>query len=39
VLLGGGIPLLPPPAERTNLKLIGSKASRTGSVSLEYRVV
>jgi dihydrofolate reductase len=39
VLLGGGIPLLPPPAERTKLRLIGSKASRSGSVSLEYAVV
>src|SRR4051812_38679383 len=32
VLLGGGIPLLPRPAKRTKLKLIGSKTSRSGSV-------
>ena len=39
VLLGGGIPLLPPPAERTKLKLTGHKVySETGIVSLEYSV-
>ena len=39
VLLGGGVPLLPPPARRTKLKLTGHKVySRTGIVSLEYAV-
>ncbi len=38
VLLGGGIPLLPPPAKQTKLKLIGHKASQSGTVSLEYAV-
>ena len=39
ILLGGGIPLLLPPAGRAKLKLIGHKASRTGVVSLEYGVM
>jgi dihydrofolate reductase len=38
VLLGGGIPLLPPPAEPTKLQLTGHKAYRTGIVLLEYTV-
>jgi dihydrofolate reductase len=38
VLLGGGIPLLPPPAEPTKLKLTGHKVYRTGIVLLEYTV-
>ena len=38
VLLGGGIPLLPPPAEQTKLKLTGHKMYKTGIVSLEYAV-
>lgn len=38
VLLGGGIPLLPAPARRTKLKLVGHKAYKTGNVSLEYAV-
>jgi dihydrofolate reductase len=38
LLLGGGIPLLPPPAKQTTLKLIGYNASRTGIVTLEYAV-
>jgi dihydrofolate reductase len=39
VLLGGGMPLLPPPAGRTKLKLTGSKTySRSGILSLEYAV-
>jgi len=38
VLLGQGIPLPPPPAEQTKLKLTGCKASKTGIVSLEYAV-
>jgi len=36
VLLGAGIPLLPPPAPQTKLKLIGHKVYKTGIVSLEY---
>jgi dihydrofolate reductase len=40
VLLGGGLPLLPPGAERTKLKLTGSKVYQTtGILSLEYAVV
>lgn len=38
VLLGGGMPLLPPPARQSKLKLIGSKVYKTGIVSLEYAV-
>ena len=38
VLLGGGIPLLPPPAGRAKLKLTGHKVYKTGIVSLEYAV-
>ena len=38
VLLGGGIPLLPPPAKRAELKLVGHKVYKTGIVSLEYAV-
>src|SRR5262249_17386193 len=39
VLLGGGIPLLPPPARSAKLKLTGQKVyKKTGIVSLEYRV-
>jgi dihydrofolate reductase len=38
VLLGGGIPLLPPPAKLTKLKLTGHKVYKTGIVSLEYAV-
>jgi dihydrofolate reductase len=39
VLLGGGIPLLPPPAKRAKLKLTAHKVySKTGIVSLEYAV-
>ncbi len=39
VLLGGGIPLLPPPAEETKLKLTGHKVyEETGIVGLEYAV-
>jgi dihydrofolate reductase len=38
VLLGGGIPLLPPPAERARLRLVGSRAYKTGIMSLEYAV-
>lgn len=38
VLLGGGIPLLLPPAKQTTLKLTGHKVYKTGIVSLEYSV-
>jgi dihydrofolate reductase len=38
VLLGGGIPLLPAPANRTNLKLTAHRIYPTGIVSLEYSV-
>jgi dihydrofolate reductase len=38
VLLGGGIPLLPPPAKQVSLKLTGHKVYKTGIVSLEYAV-
>ena len=39
VLLGEGIPLLPPPAKQTKLKLTGHKVYKTGIVSLEYSVL
>jgi dihydrofolate reductase len=39
VLLGGGIPLLPVPAEQTGLKLIRHRVyEKTGTVLLEYEV-
>jgi dihydrofolate reductase len=38
VLLGGGIPLLPPPAKQVKLKLTGHKVYTTGIVSLAYTV-
>ena len=38
VLLGGGLPLLPPPARRCKLRLISSKAYKTGILSLEYTI-
>jgi dihydrofolate reductase len=38
VLLGGGIPLLPPPAGKVNLKLTGHKVYGTGIVFLHYAV-
>src|SRR5262245_59215177 len=38
VLLGDGVPLLPPPARRAKLKLTGHKVYKTGIVSLEYTV-
>lgn len=39
VLLGGGIPLLPPPAKKTKLKLMSHKVyEKTGIVGLEYAV-
>lgn len=39
VLLGEGLPLLPPPAKQANLKLTGHKVYKTGIVSLEYAVM
>ena len=39
VILGAGIPLLPPPATRVPLKLTGHKVyHKTGTVSVEYAV-
>jgi dihydrofolate reductase len=38
VLLGGGVPLLPPPAKAAKLSLTGHKVYKTGIVMLEYAV-
>jgi dihydrofolate reductase len=38
VLLGEGIPLLPPPAPQAKLKLVASKAFKTGIMMLEYAI-
>ena len=38
VLLGGGVALLPPPAQQTKLKLSSHKVYRSGLVSLIYNV-
>ncbi len=38
VLLGGGIPLLPPPSQRTALRLSKHRIYRSGIVSLVYEV-
>lgn len=38
VLLGEGIPLLPPPVKQTKLKLTGHKVYKTGIVSLQYQI-
>src|SRR4051794_13929374 len=38
LLLGGGIPLFPPPAKQTNLKLTSHKVFKTGVIGLEYAV-
>jgi dihydrofolate reductase len=38
VLLGGGVPLLPHPAQQTNLVLTAHRVYKTGVVSLEYAV-
>jgi dihydrofolate reductase len=38
VLLGGGIPLLPPPADRAILRLTSQKVSQAGIVIVEYAV-
>ena len=38
VLLGGGVPFLPPPSRRTQLKLVGQKTfEKTGIIALEYQ--
>lgn len=40
VLLGGGVPLLPPPAQRTRLKLLSQRLyAETGTLRLEYEVI
>jgi dihydrofolate reductase len=40
VLLGGGIPMLPPPANRGRLKLMKHRVyEKTGTVGLEYAVL
>jgi len=36
VLLGGGVPMLPPPCRRVKLELTSSKALSTGIVVLTY---
>jgi dihydrofolate reductase len=38
VLLGGGIPFLPPPASRKKLELTGHRIYKSGIVSLQYAV-
>ena len=38
VLLGGGVKLLPPPAQHARLKLSGHRVYRSGIVSLVYEV-
>jgi dihydrofolate reductase len=38
VLLGSGVPLLPPPYSPTRLSLSGSKIYRSGRISLAYEV-
>src|SRR5438874_18196 len=38
VLLGGGVPLLPPPFKPAKLELSGHRVYKTGIVSLEYAV-
>jgi dihydrofolate reductase len=38
VLLGGGIPMLPPPAPRTRLRFTGHTVYRSGIVLLHYEV-
>ena len=40
VLLGGGIPLLPPPADRAMLKLRKQRLfEKTGTIGLEYEIL
>ena len=38
VLLGGGVPLLPAPADRTKLILTGHRVYGSGTVALEYDI-
>lgn len=38
VMLGAGIPLLPPPAQQTKLKLASHKVYRSGRVALAYEI-
>ncbi len=38
VLLGGGVPMLPPPCRKVKLELTSSKALSTGIVMLTYNV-
>jgi len=38
VLLGGGVPLLPPPYNPAKLRLLSHKVYRSGRVSLAYEV-
>lgn len=38
ILLGGGIPLLPTPATRNKLTLIGHKVYKSGILALQYAV-
>jgi len=38
VLLGGGIPLLPPPSERAILRLASNRIYKSGLVTLNYEV-
>ena len=38
VLLGAGVPLLPPPYSPTKLKLLSNRAYRSGRLSLAYEV-
>ncbi len=38
VMLGGGVPLLPPPAQQTKLKLTSHKVYQSGRVHLAYEV-
>jgi dihydrofolate reductase len=38
VVLGGGVPLLPPPGRQTKLTLTGHRVYGTGIVALEYAV-
>jgi dihydrofolate reductase len=40
VLLGGGIPALPPPSQRAKLRLLDQRVySKTGTIGLEYEIL
>jgi len=40
VLLGGGIPVLPPPSQRAKLRLLDQRVySKTGTIGLEYEIL